>query len=168
MSNESGDGLPFDMEFVVEHFSTTNLGFYLERIRSAPSLTLRRLKNALAVHRKVHVQNRAFANVAHLSTHDALIAAVKFELLKRSPWFSLWRISFPPRRLLASWLRGIDLKNDEYFGALPVQRSTRTALLHAPVSGVLRSGLAFWVTHWKILAPLAVATAALIVNWLKD
>ena len=99
----------FDIGFITEHFGTTNLGHYIEIIRSTSPDALRQFRAQIVEHRKGRVLRAAFADVPGVSAHDALIKAVGYELLRRSPWFAPWRRVFPLRRRLASLLRGVDL-----------------------------------------------------------
>ncbi len=158
----------FDVGFVAEHFQVCNLAFELGKLRSASPEVLRRQRAAIVAHQKGHARRQAFADAPGISAHDALIRAVDFELLKRSRLFPLWRALFPVRRVLARWLRGANLIQHEYFGALPVPRNVSPKGLHRPVRGALQASAHWLKNHAGSIVAMSVAgvIAGLVLHYL--
>ena len=106
----------FDIDFVVSNFQVTNLKYYLDLLREASNADLRHFRREVKRHKKHNRQHQAFTNVKKFSTHDAIIAAINHELLKRSFYYSLFKFSCVSGLPLSKHSRVLNLKSTNTSG----------------------------------------------------
>jgi hypothetical protein len=98
-----------------------------------------------------------------MSVHDTIIAAINFELLKRSKWYPIYKFILPVRKMLVSWFSGIDIQEHPYCGVLYVKRQNRKSLFHITMSELILVLKKFWLTHWKWIIGTIIALGVLVV-----
>jgi len=154
----------FDIDFVVSNFQVTNLKYYLDLLRKASNGDLRHLRQEVKSHKKHNRQHQAFTNVKKFSTHDAIIAAINHEILKRSFCYPLYKFLLRLRAPLVKTFTGLELKEDEYFGSLYTQpKHIRHYYLHMPHNEFLSLIGHFIVNNWyKLLMAFAALIGAVV------
>lgn len=157
----------FDIGLVTEHFSVTNLKFYLDRLKAARTSELTEFRRAVLSHQKSNRTHQAFQNTPLLTTHGAVIAAIDHELRQRSWKKWPYRIWLPVRRMSLQLAWGLELKEHPAFGHIAVKPEGRQHLLHVPASKAMCGMLQFCQEHWKILLPSAIALLGIIVGLVK-
>lgn len=73
----------FDLDFVTTHFETAILKPYFDKLREASRSELGIFKQEVKLHKKKSKFIQAFCNTPTLSTHEAIISAINYEILKR-------------------------------------------------------------------------------------
>lgn len=142
----------FDIDFVVSNFQVTNLKYYLDLLRDASNVDLRHLRQEVKRNQKCNRQHQAFTNVKKFSTHDAIIAAINHELLKRSFFYPLSKILLRLRAPIVKTFTGLELKEHEYFGTLYTQPEyLRHYYLHMPHKQFLSLIGHFIINNWATL-----------------
>lgn len=112
----------FDIEFVTRNFQVCNLSHYIGLIQSASTSELREFRRQVKSHEKGAQKSLAFSNVAKLTTHGVILAAINYELLKRSKVrHKIWSIVLPVRQFLVRNFSGVQLELHQAFGALYVE-----------------------------------------------
>ena len=155
----------FDIDFVASYFHATNLKFYLvELLRGASKPALRHLRQKVRTHKKHNRQNQAFSDVPNLSTHDAIIAAISHELLKRSFVYWLYKAIFPIRKFLVSTFTEKELKEHEVFGSLyPLPKCPKGGL-RTPITEIIRVFGCFLMRNSKFIITTIVSIIGLILS----
>jgi hypothetical protein len=150
----------FDIDFVISSFQTCNLKYYLDLFHDASIPDLRQLKKEIKQHRKSNRQQKAFFNVNNFSTHDAVISAINHELLKRSSVYPIYKSIFHIRHYIVKIFTGIELRNDNYFGALYTHPEYRKHFyIHMPHTEFFPILKRFWLNRWPIILPVIITTA---------
>jgi len=122
----------FDIEFVTSHFGSTNLKHYFDLLKDASNQELKEFKQQVILHSKTNKQRGALLDVPNLSSHNAIILGINYELLKRSWRYKIYKIVFPLRQWLVKTFSGINLTPHETFGHLyiPIKHSSSIWHLH--------------------------------------
>jgi hypothetical protein len=150
----------FDINFVTSNFGTCNLKFYLDLLHAASKSDLSQLKKEIKHHKKINRQQKAFSNVNNFSTHDAIIAAINHEFLKRSPFYGIYKGILIIRRKIVKIFTGLELKEHEYFGSLYSQpQYLQHYYLHMPHTELFPIIGRFWLRRWTIILPVIVTAA---------
>lgn len=158
---------PFPVAFVTSAFDACNLKHYLDQIRGMSTEELARLRSEIKTHARAVEPQQAFANMPGLSTHNALLKAIAHERLRRSVLIGLWHRILPIRQFVVAKFSGVDLKNNEYFGALYIPRNNPSTLFHLSHRDLVEYIGKFLYRNWFAVGSLLVAVAAVIVAWLK-
>jgi hypothetical protein len=165
----------FDIDFVVSNFQVTNLKYYFDLLREASNAGLRHLRRKVKKHKKHYHQHQAFTNVKKFSTHDAIISAINHELLKRSFCYPLYKILLRLRSPIVKTFTGLDLKEDEYFGALYMQpKYLHHYYLHMPhkeflpiVGRFILRNLKFIIKTILTIIGLFLTALGIYLTWLQ-
>ncbi len=157
----------FDIDFVTSNFQVTNLNHYLDKFKAASNKELRRFKEEIIQHGKNNKQHQAFSNIKNYTTHEAIISAINYELLKRSNLYYLYQAIFPIRKWIVCVFSGIELKEHKAFGTLYCQPKYMKSFWHEPYQVLLNKLWSFWCKNWaKILISIGTI-GAFIVALLK-
>jgi hypothetical protein len=158
----------FDIQFVTSHFQTCNLKHYTDKIPGASSSDLKSFRALVVAHGKQARPSGSFVNVEGLSSHGAIISAIDYELLKRSPIrFKAWSLLLPVRRFLVATFSGMDLRAHEVFGVLYVSRTRQQSVWHTPHTEVFQKIVGFVRKHeGAFVAAVLSVIAAGVIRWL--
>lgn len=157
----------FDIEFVTKSFSTCRLRHYLELLVNASTQDLRQFRKKVQAHAKQSHTSLAFSNTPWLTCHEAIVAAIDQQLLRRSPLrFKLWSLVLPARKFLVAKFSGMDLETHEFFGAVYSTPRHRRSVWHMPHKEIAAVLGRFIAEHQSALvaAVLSVIVAA-IIKW---
>jgi hypothetical protein len=155
----------FDIDFVVSHFQTANLKINLDKLKTASTTHLRHFRKSVKYHRKINKTNKAFVNVPNYTSHDAIISAINYELLKRTPiMHSLYKLLFHPRKLVVKAFSGLELMEHNELGALYYKPNNIQNVWHMSHSMVFKNILDFWLKNWKFLITTSLAILVLVVK----
>lgn len=157
-------GMLFDLDFVIAHFDTCNLGHYLEIIRRASKAELRQFRSQVKQHQKTHKSGLAYSNTPFLTTHGAIISAINHELLKRSLWFKVWFLVIPIRQLYASKFRGLELQRHENFGVIYTKPQHQKSILHTSFPEMISAVWKFIVRNETVIVTGAIGIVSAIVG----
>ena len=158
----------FDIQFVTMSFGTCNLGHYLGLIASASSKELCNFRRQVKSHEKKSNPSGAFANTPWLTAHGAIVAAINYELLKRSPMrHKIWSFILPIRQFLVAKFSGMKLERNEHFGAIYTWPTYRRSVWHMSHREIAIQCWRFIVHHQKaIVASVLTVITALVIRWL--
>ncbi len=158
----------FDIQFVTTSFGSCNLGHYLGLLGNASSEELRDFRRQVKSHEKRSKSSHAFANTPWLTTHGAILAAINYELLKRSPLrHKIWSLVLPARQFLVAKLSGVELERNEHFGAIYTSPKYRRSVWHMPHGEIATRCWRFVLDHRKaIVGSILSVITALIIKWL--
>lgn len=152
----------FDLDFVTSAFQTTNLKFYLDQFKTASNIELRNFRKKVKLHSKSVRQQQAFSNVDNYTTHDAIVAAINYELLKRSKLYKVYKFIFPGRRLFVKAFSGIELKEHESFGTLYCKPKYVSSIWHKPHGKIFKNISSFLARNWANLILCLCAIGGLV------
>jgi len=154
----------FDLNDILPVFDQVNRKHYLGELFW--KATIPELK-AFKIKVKAHKKQSQFVQDLHympgMSTHDTIIKAIDFELLKRSKLYSVHKITLPLRKKIVSVLHGVDIQEHPYCGTLYVKRQNRKTFLHITMKELTKILIKFWVGHWQFLIKTIIAVAVLIL-----
>ncbi len=152
----------FDLDDVLPHFQNVNRAHYLgERLQNASSVELHKFKKEVSAHKK---KSKFVQDIMPgMSQHDTIIAAINFELLKRSEWYPIYKLILPLRVKVVSWFSGVDIQEHPYCGVLYVKRQNRKSLLQMTVSDLTLMLKTFWFGNWRWLIKIIISLGVLIV-----
>lgn len=155
----------FNLDKIIPHFDRVNRKHYLgELLWNAPTHELHKFKKEVRSHQKKSKFIQDLHYMPGMSRHDAIIAAINYELLKRSNWYFFYKIIFPIRKILVSWFSGIDLKEHPYCGLLYVKRQNRKTFLHITGTELILILKTFWLSHWKWIIGITVPSILTIIG----
>ena len=157
----------FPVAFVTSSFGVCNLKHYLDQIRGMSRRELAALRSEIINHARTVKPQQAFSNTPGLTTHQALLKAIAHERLRRLAFLGFWRVILPLRQFVVARFSGIDLENNEYFGAIYVHRNSPKTVLHLNHRDLASYIGGFLVRNWFSVATLVVAIAAIVVTWFK-
>lgn len=146
----------FDIQFVTSSFSSCNLLFYLDLIRSAKKSELRELRTAVKQHAKTVQPNQAFADIPNFSTHQAIVKAINYELRRRTPLGIVEYAVFPIRRFIVQTFSGMKLKLDDRFGVIYSKPTHRSSVMHTTHKEIAASAWGFIEKHEKALITMVL------------
>lgn len=162
----------FDVEFVAKNFGVCNLGHYLTLITVASSIDLRAFRRIVRQHAKASRPQQAFPNAPWLTTHGAIIAAIDYELLRRSRWrHTVWSLVLPLRQFLVAKFSGMKLERNERFGSIYTTLPHRKTFLHMSHREIGNACERFVIEHQKaivtsILSIITAIIGAAVIKWL--
>ena len=153
----------FDIDFATSNFQVTNLKYYLDKFKTASNKELRRFKQEITQHGKNNRQHQAFSNIKNYTTHNAIISAINYELLKRSKLYYLYQAAFPFRKWIVSVFSGIELKEHEAFGTLYCHPEYIRSIWHVPHQTLFKKTWSFGCKNWaNILISIGTVGAFIV------
>ncbi len=162
----------FNLDEIIPHFDRVNRKHYLgELLWNASTPELNQFKRKVKAHQKKSPFIQDLHYIPGMSVHDTIIAAVNFELLKRSKWYPIYKFTLPSRKKVVSWFSGVDIQEHPYCGALYVPRQNRKSFVHLTQREVMQILKAFWLSHWKWIVGTTLTTLLSIIGlylvWLQ-
>ena len=157
----------FDIGFVTEKFSVTNISHYFNLLKPASNAELKTFKKQVIAHKKKNNNNIAFSNVTNLTTHQAIIKAINHELLKRSWRYNIFTFIYPIRKFLVDSFTHLELSNNEVFGVLytePKYPKGGVRITHNEIYKIFSS---FWNKNWKYLITTIIAVTFGVLHYFK-
>lgn len=156
----------FDLYQFISSFDSANREHYFgELIRKAETQKLYEFKDKVKAHRKKSRFIQDLHYMPGMSVHDSIISAIDFELLKRSKWYQLYRLTLPFRKKVVSWFSGIDIEEHPYCGALYRKRQNKKTFLHITGKELLQTLKSFWLEHWKWILTTIVAIIGIYLKF---
>jgi hypothetical protein len=156
----------FDIDFVTSHFSTCDLIYYLDLIRSMSNDELRALRAKTLEHQRSSRSQQAFADVENMSTHQAITKAINHELLRRSFAFRIAVALFPVRKFIVETFSGLALRLDDRFGVIYSKPKFRRTIWHLHHNVLLSGAWRFIVRNERtIFAATLTGIGALIARY---
>ena len=156
----------FNLDEIIHHFGNINRKYYLgELLRNASTDKLHKFKKEVKAHqsKSIFIQDI----MPGMSVHDTIVAAINFELLKRSSWYRIYKALITIRKKLVSWFSGVDLKEHPYCGLLYTPRQNRKTIFHITMTELVLVLKRFWLLHFKFIIGTLIAIGMLIVSILK-
>jgi hypothetical protein len=171
--------VPFDIDQFISSCTAGRLDMYFDAIQCADDAALERFRTEVIRHKRQPQKTRYAAEhtpqgIYRFSPHDEyLLKAIWWERTKRSR-FRMWiyKNILPIRRAWLFFWRGMELKDNKYFGYITIARTRNYGII--PYIGVRMT--IFQATckvrryiirhHWRIISAL-IAIAAIYVTWLS-
>ena len=139
-----------ELDFYLTHWGVAKLTPFFDYIRKASKAEIRHFRRRIKAHAKEHENRRLHRSVnpGLRSSHSLALAAVKWELRKRSK-IIMWlhNTSFPIRKWWSGFWSGKDLEQSDYIGSQAIERKTGKTLFYV-------YGLRRWVLKIIILPVL--------------
>lgn len=161
----------FNLDQIIPIFDSVNRKHYLgELLWNASTPELYKFKKKVKSHQKKSKFIQDLHYMPSMSRHDAIVAAINFELLKRSKWYRIYKLSLPVGKRIVSWFSGIDIQEHPYFGVLYVKRQNRKTIFHITMTELALKLKTFWLAHWKwiigTIVPIILTMIGLYIAWL--
>ncbi len=143
----------FNLDQIIPIFDSVNRQHYLgELLWNASTPELHKFKKEVISHQKKSkfIPDSAFK--PNGSAHDTIIAAINFNLLKRTNLYNICTALFPIKKLIF-WFAGFSLEKHPYHGVRYKHRNRR----------ILLSIKRFWLSHFKWIIGTLIALVGLIL-----
>ena len=161
----------FNLDEIIPYFDRVNRKHYLgELLWKASTAELHQFKQEVKAHQKKSKFIQDLHYMPGMSVHNSIIAAINFELLKRSKWYRLYKTLLPIRRKLVSWFSGIDIQEHPYCGTLYVKRQNRKSIFHITMTELALTLKRFWLSHWQWIIGILISLgmlAVMILNFIS-
>lgn len=157
----------FDISFITEKFQVTNIGHYLDLLKKASNNELKQFRKQVKRHQKENKQHIAFNNVPSLTTHQAIIKAIDYELLKRSWRNKIFSLVFPFRKWVVDLFTELELTKNDTFGVMyssPKCPKGGMRITHKDIYKVLK---VFWLNHWRFIVTTIIAVTFGVLHLIK-